>query len=138
MLDERTNSREISDYGGVWGKAPVLSFFFVLFFMASAGLPGLNNFVGEFLILTGSFKVSHLAVALGFIGVILPLVYTVRLIQEVIFQEERKPLVFADLNLREAGVLSLLALCDIYLGVHPAPLLDMLKAPVAILTGGSP
>jgi NADH-quinone oxidoreductase subunit M len=136
MLDERAHTREISDYGGLWGKVPRLSFFFVLFAMASAGLPGLNNFVGEFLILTGSFKASHLAVVLGFIGVILPLIYTVRLLQELLFTEERRPLQIADLNLREGVVLSLLALGDIYLGLHPAPLLDILKTPVALLTGG--
>ncbi len=136
MLDERTHAREIEAYGGLWGKVPRLSFFFILFGMASAGLPGLNNFVGEFLILTGSFKVSHLAVVLGFIGVILPLVYTVRLLQELLFQEERRPLPIADLNLREGIVLTLLTMGDIYLGLHPAPLLDILKSPVALLTGG--
>lgn len=138
MLDERTASREIDDYGGVWGKAPLLSFFFVLFAMASAGLPGLNNFVGEFLILTGIFRISHLAAVLGFIGVILPLIYTVRLVQEVLFQEERKPLPFCDLNLREGLLLTLLAVGDIYLGLHPAPLLDILTKPVALLTGNTP
>ncbi|MBT0664698.1 NADH-quinone oxidoreductase subunit M [Geobacter pelophilus] len=137
MLDERTHSREISDYGGVWGKAPVLAFFFVLFAMASAGLPGLNNFVGEFLILTGSFKISHLAVILGFLGVILPLVYTVRLIQELLFQEERKPLTIPDLSVMECSMLAVMAAIDIYLGLHPAPLLDMLHTPVSILAGGA-
>jgi len=138
MLDERTDTREIADYGGIWGKAPLLSFFFVLFAMASAGLPGLNNFVGEFLILTGSFKISHLAVIIGYIGVILPLVYTVKLIQDVLFQKERKPLPFRDLNPREGLLLALLASGDIYLGFHPAPLLDIIKVPVALLTGVAP
>ncbi len=89
MLDERAHSREISAFGGLWGKVPLFSAFFVLFAMASAGLPGLNNFVGEFLILVGSFKVAKIATILAFIGMILPLVYTVRLVQEVLFQEER-------------------------------------------------
>ncbi len=138
MLDERTHSRQIEDYGGLWGKVPLLSAFFVLFAMASAGLPGLNNFVGEFLILAGSFKVAHIATILAFIGVILPLVYTVRLIQEVIFQEERRPLTLSDLTLREISILAALAIGDLYIGLHPAPLLEILKTPVALLTGGSP
>ena len=138
MLDERTGTREISDYGGVWEKAPMLSFFFVLFSMASAGLPGLNNFVGEFLILTGTFRVSRLAVILGFIGIILPLVYTVRLVQELLFQEERKPLPISDLTMREGVLLALLALGDIFIGLHPAPFLEMLHSPVSILLGGGP
>ena len=138
MLDERAHTRQIDDYGGVWGKIPIFSAFFVLFAMASAGLPGLNNFVGEFLVLTGSFKAAHIATILAFIGVILPLVYTVRLIQELIFQKERRTLPLSDLTLREMSVLAFLALCDMYIGMHPAPLLDILKQPVALLTGGVP
>ncbi len=91
MLSSRTNTREISFYGGLWGKVPVLSCFFMLFAMASAGLPGLNNFVGEFLILTGSYKVAQTATILAFFGLILSLIYTVRLVQELLFQEERQP-----------------------------------------------
>ena len=138
MLDERAHSRQVADFGGLWGKVPLYSAFFVLFAMASAGLPGLNNFVGEFLILTGSLKVSPLATVLAFIGVILPLIYTVRLVQEVLFQGERTPLVLADLDLRELAVLAVLALADIYIGLHPAPLLAVIKVPVALLTGGTP
>jgi NADH-quinone oxidoreductase subunit M len=138
MLDERAHTRQIEDYGGLWDKVPIFSAFFVLFAMASAGLPGLNNFVGEFLVLAGSFKAVPLATAFAFVGVILPLIYTVRLIQEVIFQEERRELPMPDLTSRELSVLAFLALCDIYIGLHPAPLLEILKTPVALLTGGAP
>jgi NADH-quinone oxidoreductase subunit M len=138
MLDERAHSRQIDDYGGLWGKMPLFSAFFLLFAMASAGLPGLNNFVGEFLILAGSFKTAHIATILAFIGVILPLVYTVRLVQEVIFQEERRSLPLPDLTPREMAILVFLALGDIYIGLHPAPLLAIIKTPVALLTGVAP
>lgn len=138
MLDERAHSRQIVDYGGLWGKIPLFSAFFVLFAMASAGLPGLNNFVGEFLILAGAFKTAHIATIFAFVGVILPLVYTVRLIQEVIFQEERRPLSLSDLTSRELTILVFLAAGDFYIGLHPAPLLAVLKVPVALLTGGVP
>jgi len=138
MLDERTHSRQIDDFGGLWGKIPLFSAFFILFAMASAGLPGLNNFVGEFLILVGSFPVASLATILAFVGIILPLVYTVRLIQEVLFQGERSSRELADLNLRELAVLTFLALAGIYIGLHPAPLLAVIKVPVALLTGGAP
>lgn len=138
MLDERAHSREIAAFGGLWGKIPQFSAFFVLFALASAGLPGLNNFVGEFLILVGSFPVASLATALAFIGVILPLIYTVRLIQEVIFQEGRSSLVLNDLTPRELSILAFLGLADLYIGLHPAPLLAIIKVPVALLTGGAP
>ncbi len=135
MLDERTDTREIAAYGGVWGKAPMLAFFFLLFSMASAGLPGLNNFVGEFLILAGAFRVTPVAVVIAFVGIVLPLIYTVRLVQQVLFVEERRPLTLPDLSLREGSILAVLALTAICLGVHPSPLLDLLKVPVALLTG---
>jgi len=138
MLQSRTNTREISAYGGLWGKVPILSCFFMLFAMASAGLPGLNNFVGEFLILTGSYKVAQTATILAFLGLILSLVYTVRLLQEVLFQEERQPLALDDLGFREICTLTILALGVFYIGLHPGPLLDLLSQPVNILMGGAP
>ncbi len=138
MLAERTKTMEISAYGGLWGKVPLLSCFFMLFAMASAGLPGLNNFVGEFLILTGSYKVQQTATILAFLGLILALIYTVRLVQELLFQEERQPLAIADATSREILILTILALGVIFIGLHPGPLLDMLALPVHILTGGAP
>jgi NADH-quinone oxidoreductase subunit M len=138
MLDERAHTRQIASFGGLWGKVPRFSFLFILFAMASAGLPGLNNFVGEFLVLSGSFSVASLATVLAFLGVILPLVYMVRVVQELLFTMERMPLVISDLDLRESGLLALLAAADIYLGLHPAPLLDILHLPVSLLTGGVP
>ncbi|HEY6007490.1 MAG TPA: NADH-quinone oxidoreductase subunit M [Geobacteraceae bacterium] len=141
MLDERAGTRDIAAFGGVWGKVPLLAGCFLFFAMASAGLPGLNNFVGEFLVLAGTFRVHHLAAVLAFVGIVLPLVYTVRLVQEVLFQTERQPLAMTDLSFREGMVLGVMALVDLYLGLHPAPALELLMVPVTLLTGaggGSP
>ncbi|MBK5274651.1 MAG: NADH-quinone oxidoreductase subunit M [Desulfuromonadales bacterium] len=138
MLDERAHTREIRAFGGLWGKIPVWSFFFLLFSVTSMGVPGLNSFVGEFLILVGTMKQSPLVVGLAFIGVILPLIYMARLVQETLFQQERQPLTLVDLNLREIILLSVLLLLDIWVGVHPAPLLDLIHLPVQLLTGGAP
>jgi NADH-quinone oxidoreductase subunit M len=136
MLDERAHTREISAFGGLWGKIPKYSFFFLFFSMATVGLPGLNNFVGEFLILAGVMKTSPLVSALAFTGIVLTLIYSVRLVQELLFQTERQPLALTDLNLREMTLLSVLALLDLWMGVHPAPLLDLIHLPVQLLTGG--
>ncbi len=138
MLDERAHTREIAAFGGLWGKIPLWSFFFLIFSLTSMGLPGLNSFVGEFLILAGTIKQSPLVVVLSFVGIILPLIYMVRLVQEVVFQQERQPLVLMDLNLREISVLVALLVLDVWVGVHPAPLLDMIHLPVQILTGVVP
>ena len=138
MLQSRTDTREISAYGGLWGKVPVISCFFMIFAMASAGLPGLNNFVGEFLILTGSYQVAQTATILAFLGLILSLIYTVRLLQDVLFQEERQVVAISDSTAIENLMLTILALGVLYIGLHPGPLLDMLALPVQILTGGAP
>jgi NADH-quinone oxidoreductase subunit M len=138
MLDERAHTREIRAFGGLWGKIPIYSFFFLLFSVTSMGVPGLNNFVGEFLILAGTMKQAPLVVVLAFIGVVLPLIYMARLVQEVLFQQERQPLPLADLSLREFSILAVLALLDLWMGVHPAPLLDLIHLPVQLLTGGTP
>jgi NADH-quinone oxidoreductase subunit M len=61
----------------------------------------------------------------------------VRLVQELLFQEERQPLPLADLSLREFAILTVLALLALWMGVHPAPLLDMIHLPVELLTGGA-
>jgi len=138
MLDERAHTREIRAFGGLWGKIPLFSFFFLFFSLASLGLPGLNNFVGEFLVLVGTMKTAPLVAALAFVGIVLTLVYTVRLVQEVLFQQERQPLPLVDLSPREFVLLAVLALLDLWMGVHPAPLLDMIHLPVQLLTGGAP
>jgi NADH-quinone oxidoreductase subunit M len=138
MLDERAHTREIRAFGGLWGKIPQFSFFFLFFSLASLGLPGLNNFVGEFLVLVGTMKKAPLVAALAFVGIVLTLVYTVRLVQEILFQQERQPLALADLSLRELSILTVLALLNLWIGVHPAPLLDLIHLPVQLLTGGTP
>ena len=138
MLDERAHTRDIAAFGGLWGKIPLWSFFFLIFSVTSMGVPGLNSFVGEFLILAGTMKQAPLVVVLSFVGIVLPLIYTVRLVQEVVFQKERQPLVLVDLDLREVAILAALLLLNIWVGVHPAPLLDMIHLPVQLLTGGTP
>jgi NADH-quinone oxidoreductase subunit M len=136
MLDERAHTREIDAFGGLWGKIPVWSFFFLMFSLTSMGVPGLNSFVGEFLILAGTMRQSPLVTGLAFIGVVLPLIYMLRLVQEVVYQQERRPMVLTDLGPREICILTLLLLLDVWVGVHPAPLLDLIHGPVQLLVGG--
>jgi NADH-quinone oxidoreductase subunit M len=135
-LDERTGTREIDAYGGTWGKVPVLSAFFLFFAMASAGLPGLNNFTGEFLVLAGSFPVHPVAAVAALAGIVLTLVYVVRLVQDILYTQERRPLPLDGLTLREGGTLALLAVAVLFIGLHPAPLLDLLREPVLRVTSG--
>jgi NADH-quinone oxidoreductase subunit M len=130
MLDERAQSRALADFGGLWKTMPVFSAFFLLFGMASLGLPGLNNFVSEILIVIGTFRAWPLVGAFAFGGIVLSLVYVLKLIQDTLFGEARKGQRFQDITTREAIILVPLAMAVLALGLYPGPILDILEAPV--------
>jgi NADH-quinone oxidoreductase subunit M len=130
ILDERIDSREFADMGGIWARMPVFSAFFLFFAMSALGLPGLNNFVGEILILIGTFQSRPVVAILGFAGLLLGLVYVVRMVQDAIFGKPRKEHKLWDLNFREGLVLGVLALTVLFMGLHPGPVLGLLEQPV--------
>jgi proton-translocating NADH-quinone oxidoreductase, chain M len=128
---ERTHTREIKDYGGMARPLPVAAAFFSLFVLGSLGLPGLNGFVGEFLILLGVFQYAKVAAAFASIGVILGAAYLLWMYQRTMFQElkNKKWLDLKDLNLREIATLVPLAAVALFIGLYPAPFLAMLHQP---------
>jgi NADH-quinone oxidoreductase subunit M len=136
MLEERSGCRDSASFGALWGKIPLFGAFFLLFSLATLGLPGLNNFVGEFLILAGVFRVSPLATVFALGGIVLVLIYTLRLVQNLLFGPERVQREMTDLSCREVVILASLALAVIVLGVYPAPVLDLIRLPIALLSGG--
>ena len=139
MLYERRHTRMMADFGGIAKSVPVLTFFMVLTALASAGLPGLNGFVGEFLILLGAFSSDVLArpvlVALATTGVILAAVYLLWMIYRTFFgpltQEANRTM--PDLNLREVVVLLPLAVLMVVMGFLPQPFLKTSEPSVAFL-----
>jgi NADH-quinone oxidoreductase subunit M len=130
MLDERTGTRQLADLGGIWKRMPVFSAFFLLFCMSTIGLPGLNNFVGEILILAGAFKARPAAAVLGFVGIVFGLIYGLRLVQDTLFGQPAKVHDLWDITGREAAILIPLALAMLFVGLYPGPVLDLLQAPV--------
>jgi len=130
MLDERVHSRELSDLGGLWRKMPVYSAFFLFFAIASMGFPGLNNFVGEILILIGAFKAKPLVAVIGFAGLVFTVVYTLWVVQYTLFGEARKEQILWDVTLREAFILVPLAIAVLFIGLYPGPILNLLQGPV--------
>jgi NADH-quinone oxidoreductase subunit M len=137
MLDERIHSRQFADLGGLWGRMPVYSAFFLFFALSSLGLPGLNNFVGEILILVGTFKERPVIAILGFGGIVFGVIYILRMVQDAIFGEARKEHVLWDINPREAVILISLALVVLFIGLHPGPVLQILEHPVQAMVGPS-
>jgi NADH-quinone oxidoreductase subunit M len=125
MIYERRHTREISEFGGLTRVVPFFAASFLLVTLSSIGLPGLNGFVGEFLVLLGSFGASHAATVLAATGVVLGAVYMLWLVLRFLFgplsNEANRSL--RDLSGREAIVLAPILLFIVYLGVHPFPFL---------------
>jgi NADH-quinone oxidoreductase subunit M len=136
-LYERTHTRDLSQYGGVARVAPALAATFLVITLSSIGLPGTNGFVGEFLILIGTFTSKDLngAVPLsvvGATGVILGAVYMLWMYQRVFFGKDGKAASHGidDLSVREWCTVAPLLAVIVWIGFYPQPLLGAIKEPV--------
>ncbi len=123
VVYDRTHSRLINDYGGLVNVMPKYSILLMVFTLGSLGLPGTTGFIGEFLILMGTFKKSFLVAAIASLGVILGAAYMLWLYKRVVFGEltNQKLLKIIDLNKVELFILTLLALGIIIFGFYPDP-----------------
>ena len=137
MIYERTHTREIKEYGGVAKTAPVYSTLLALFCLAAAGFPGLNSFVGEFLIIGAAFRTQAWLGAMAVWGVALGTAYLIWLYYRVVMGELNPRLegLRLELNAREVATLAPLALLAVCLGLYPEFVLSYLRAPVAELLG---
>jgi NADH-quinone oxidoreductase subunit M len=135
IIYERTHSRQILDNTGLAGPMPRYALFLMIFALSSLGLPGTNSFVGEFLVLAGTFVWSQFATALAALGVILAAAYILWLMQRVVFgtpsPAHRAHLL--DLNARETATLIPLIVLVFLLGIFPNPLLTRMHASVTHL-----
>jgi len=129
MLYERRHTRMIADFGGLWTSVPWYAAMFLVVMLASVGLPGLNGFVGEFLILLGAFGRWPRATAVATSGVVLGALYLLWMYERVIFgplvHEENARL--ADLNARELAVLVPVVVLCLVMGVYPTPFLTRMQ-----------
>jgi NADH-quinone oxidoreductase subunit M len=129
MLYERRHTRLMDDYGGLATSVPVLTTFMVISVLASAGLPGLNGFVGEFLILLGSFKStvidSPILIAFATSGVILAAMYLLHMLYRTFFGQltHEANVQMPDLNAREFVLMAPLIVLMFVLGFFPNPFL---------------
>ena len=132
MIYERTHTRMIEDYGGLFKTVPIFVVFFGIFTLAAIGFPGMNAFVGEFLIISGAFKANILIAALSILGIVLGVVYMVWLYYRVALNEinpnTRSQL--ADLDLREITTLIPLVVLVFFIGLQPGVLLSYMHVSV--------
>jgi NADH-quinone oxidoreductase subunit M len=132
MIYERRHSRLIEDFGGLWKVIPAFSTLFLIVALSSLGLPGLNGFVGEFLILLGAFQVSPWLAAVATTGIIFAAVYLLWMYQRVVFGEIRHEANrhLHDLSMREWALLVPVLIFIVWIGVYPSLFTD--KARVSI------
>ena len=132
VLYDRTHSRLIKSYGGLVHVLPKYSFVFMIFALGTLGLPGTSGFVGEFLVLVGTFKVNYLVAIIGSLGVILSAAYMLWLYKRVIFGKLDKVELkkIKDINLSESGILFVLAALVIFFGFYPDPFLETMRVSV--------
>ena len=135
VIYDRLHTREIDRYGGLSINMPKYAIFFMLFTMASVGLPGTSNFVGEFLALAGIYEVSTLVTFVCTTGIILGAAYMLYLYRRVAFGEQKNADAAAmpDLNLREWAMLAPIAAGVLWMGVYPESFLAPMRADIAAL-----
>ena len=134
MIYERRHTRQISELGGIQAVAPIFAGFFMIVMLSSIGLPGLNGFVGEFLVLIGSFSTARWWVVVATIGVILAALYLLWAYQRVFHgepSEDNKS--FPEITLREGLLLSVFVAAIVFAGVYPKPMLDRIEPSVNAL-----
>jgi NADH-quinone oxidoreductase subunit M len=135
VIYDRLHTRDIDRYGGLVENMPVYAFTFMIFMLASVGLPGTSGFVGEFLVLVGVFQVNTWVATLAATGVVLGAAYMLYLYRRVVFgrltKEDLKSIL--DMNPREIAVFAPLVTLTILMGVYPAPFLEIMEVSVANL-----
>ncbi len=129
VIYDRMHTREINFYGGLASKMPIYSTVFMIFMLASVGLPGTSGFVGEFLVILGAFRYSSIVAIGAAIGIILSAVYMLYLYKRVIFGviENQKLKAILDLDLREKLILFPLVISVILIGIFPNIFLEPMR-----------
>jgi NADH-quinone oxidoreductase subunit M len=137
VVYDRMHTREIAAYGGLVHRMPRYAFTFMFFTLASVGLPGLSGFVGEFLVLLGTFKVNTWVAFLAATGLILGVAYALWLYRKIMFGELTKDSLKAilDMNRREVVVFLPLVVLALWMGVYPSSFLDPMAPSVDKLVG---
>jgi NADH-quinone oxidoreductase subunit M len=121
---ERMHTRDLREMGGLWTRLRYLPPIALFFTAASLGLPGLGNFVGEFLILMGSYKIDPVVTIVATGGLILAAVYSLLMMQRAFYGEGKSSAPLEDLSGREISLMLSLVALLLMLGVYPQPVLD--------------
>ncbi len=123
-LQERIHTRDLTHMGGLWGAVPRMGGVAMVFALASLGLPGLGNFVAEFLVLVGAYQVSIVLTAIAAVGLVAATVYALSLIQRAFHGPGTGGWRLSDLTVRDMAIMTALIAAIVWLGIYPQPVLD--------------
>ena len=123
-LQERIHTRDMDRMGGLWTAAPKMGAVALVFSLGALGLPGLGNFVAEFLVLIGTYQVNIAAAVLGAIGIVVATVYALWIMQRAFHGPNVYDWRIPDLNAREMLTLGVLIVVLVWLGLYPQPVFD--------------
>jgi NADH-quinone oxidoreductase subunit M len=124
FLYERLHTRDIKQMGGFWAKAPKMGVISLVFVMASLGLPGLGNFIAEFLTLVGSWQANNWLTIFATIGIVMATAYSLRIMQKLFYEPGPVTRAFPDLTSREMLVALPMVAALLWLGLYPQPVLE--------------
>jgi NADH-quinone oxidoreductase subunit M len=132
MIYDRRHTRMIEDFGGLWKQLPIFSAIFLVVTLSSIGLPGLNGFVGEFLILLGAFGVTPLWTAGAASGIVLGAIYMLWMFRRVVLGPLSRPenQKLEDIGARDIVILAPIVALIIFMGIYPQPFLSRIKPAV--------
>ncbi len=132
IIYERRHTRLIADYGGLSKVVPIFTVIFAITMFSSIGLPGLNGFIGEFLILVGAFQVSKVYAGFAVAGIVLGAAYMLWLFQRMMFGNLDKPenQNLTDLNVREVVYMMPIILLMFWIGIYPKPFINLMEPAV--------
>ncbi|MBL7861835.1 MAG: NADH-quinone oxidoreductase subunit M [Cyclobacteriaceae bacterium] len=130
FIYERIHTRDITRMGGFWKSMPFLGACGLVFAMASLGLPGLGNFVAEFLTLVGAWQATHKFTIIATLGLVAATIYSLRILQKVFYGTQASATMLVDLSIRERFIMMALVVSIIWLGLFPQPILNTSKQPV--------
>ena len=134
-LQHRLHTRAMSEMGGLWADMPRMSAIAMFFIVASLGMPGLGNFVGEFMVLLGTFQVNIPITVVAALGMISAAVYSLIAMQKAFQGTSESARDLADFGAREISVMTLMMLGLLGLGVYPQPVFDLVEPTLSGLYG---
>ncbi len=129
-LQDRIHTRDMTRMGGLWDKVPRMGAVAMFFAIASLGLPGLGNFVGEFLVLVGAFQSSVTLSVLASIGLVGAAIYSLWIMQQTFHGKARESWDFPDLGLRTMSIMAAMMVALVWLGLYPQPVIRTATATV--------